>query len=184
MTSISTRTGDDGTTALMFNRRVPKNHPRVVACGAVDELMAAIGLSRASASDADTAGKLYVEQQCLIGIMGELSTDDADRARLLASKLQRLLPEDLARLDGLVAALEARRLRIDGWDIPGASLHHGHLHQARATCRRAERELVNLRASGATVPELMGHYLNRLSDVLFLWASAERNRVGIDPQDK
>ena len=184
MTSIATRTGDDGTTSLLFNRRVAKNHPRVVACGAVDELSAALGLARATAQDQAAAERLLAEQQCLIGVMGELSTDDADRPRLLESKLQRLQPEDLARLDALVAQMEARRLRFSGWDIPGASLHHGHLHQARATCRRAERDVATLRATGAVVPELMAQYLTRLSDVLWLLASAEQNRVAIDPRDQ
>jgi cob(I)alamin adenosyltransferase len=182
--SISTRTGDDGTTSLMFNRRVPKNHPRVAASGAVDELTAAMGVARACAPEQENAARLLAEQQCLIGVMGELSTDDADRPRLLSSKLQRLLPEDLARLDGLVAAFEAKQVRIRGWDIPGASLHHAHLHQARAICRRAEREVATLRATGAQVPDLIAHYLNRLSDVLWLLASEEENRAGIDPTEK
>ncbi|HEY4984886.1 MAG TPA: ATP:cob(I)alamin adenosyltransferase, partial [Verrucomicrobiae bacterium] len=47
--SIVTKTGDQGTTALMYGRRVPKNHPRIEACGAVDELNAALGLARATA---------------------------------------------------------------------------------------------------------------------------------------
>jgi cob(I)alamin adenosyltransferase len=171
--SIATRTGDDGTSALMFNRRVPKNHPRVIAAGAVDELNAVLGLARASASEVKQAAIIFAEQQCLIGLMGELSTDDADRPRLLASKLQRLQPEDLARLDALVAELEADKKPASGWDTPGENLHHAHLHLARAVCRRAERDCVTLRATGAQVPDLLLQYLNRLSDVLWLLASAE-----------
>jgi cob(I)alamin adenosyltransferase len=169
--SIATRTGDDGTSSLMFNRRVPKNHPRVIAAGAVDELNAVLGLARASANEVKVAAIIFAEQHCLIGLMGELSTDDADRPRLLASKLQRLQPEDLARLDALVADLEARKKPASGWDTPGESLHHAHLHLARAVCRRAERDCVSLRATGAQVPDLLLQYLNRLSDVLWLLAS-------------
>jgi cob(I)alamin adenosyltransferase len=178
--SISTRTGDDGTTSLLFNRRVAKTHPRVIASGAVDELSAALGLARATAASPETAATLLTEQQCLIGVMGELSTDDADRPRLLESKLQRLQPTDLARLDALVAELESRRLRIRGWDIPGASLHHAHLHQARAICRRAERDTAALRVAGAQVPDLILQYLNRFSDALWLLACAEENRLAED----
>jgi cob(I)alamin adenosyltransferase len=181
--SISTRTGDDGTTSLLFNRRVAKTHPRVLASGAVDELNCVLGLARATASNPDTAETLLTEQKCLIGMMGELSTDDADRPRLLASKLQRLQPEDLARVDALVAAIEGRGLRFRGWDIPGASVHHAHLHQARAACRHAERLAVTLRDSGATVPELILQYLNRLSDALWLLACLEENRTAIDPAE-
>jgi cob(I)alamin adenosyltransferase len=171
--SIATRTGDDGTTALMFNRRVPKNHPRVIASGAVDELNAALGLARATTADIKTAAIIFAEQQCLIGLMGELSTDDADRPRLLESKLQRLQPEDLARLDALVAEIEANKKPARGWDTPGENLYHAHLHLARAVCRRAERDCVSLRATGAHVPDLILQYLNRLSDSLWLLASAE-----------
>jgi len=168
--SIATRTGDDGTTALMFNRRVPKDHPRIIANGAVDELNAALGLARASANDVGVAAILFAEQKCLVGLMAELATDDADRPRLLASKLQRLQPEDLARLDALVAQLEAGKSAPHGWDTPGANLHHAHLHLARAVCRRAERECVALRASDASVPDLVLQYLNRLADALWLLA--------------
>jgi cob(I)alamin adenosyltransferase len=172
--TIATRTGDDGTTALMFNRRVPKNHPRVAAGGAVDELSAALGLARASAGDVGVAAILFAEQKCLVGLMAELATTDEDHPRLLDSKLQRLQAEDLARLDELVAALEARKTPARGWDTPGESAHHAHLHLARAVCRRAEREAVALRATGAQVPDLVLQYLNRLSDALWLLANADR----------
>ncbi len=168
--SIATRTGDDGTTALLFNRRVPKTHLRIIASGAVDELNAALGLARVSAQDVKIAAILFAEQKCLVGLMAELATDDADRPRLLQSKLQRLVPEDLARLDALVADLEARQPPANDWDTPGANLAHGHLHFARVICRRAERECVALRATGAHVPDLILQYLNRLSDALWLLA--------------
>ena len=170
--SIATRTGDDGTTGLMFNRRVPKDHPRIVANGAVDELNAALGLARASAHDVGVAAILFAEQKCLVGLMAELATDDADRPRLMASKFQRLLPEDLARVDALVASLEAGRATPGGWDTPGANPHHAHLHLARAICRRAERECVALRAAGMQVPDLVLQYLNRLADALWLLAQS------------
>ena len=70
--SIVTRTGDDGTTSLMYGRRVPKSHPRIAACGAIDELNAALGLARAEAS----SEILLTIQKELIGLMGELATDD------------------------------------------------------------------------------------------------------------
>lgn len=176
--SIATRTGDDGTTALMFNRRVPKTHPRVIAAGAVDELNAALGLARASTREVKTAAAIFAEQKCLVGLMGELSTDDADRERLLKSKLQRVQPEDLARLDALVAELEAKLPPARDWDIPGGNLAHAHLHHARVICRRAERDCVAVRAAGAQVPDLILQYLNRLSDALWLLACVERTCAG------
>ena len=172
--SIATRTGDDGTTALMFNRRVPKTHPRIIAAGMVDELNAVLGLARASTKNVTTAAILFAEQKCLVGLMGELATDDADRQRFLESKLQRLLPEDLARLDALVAELEAKMPPANDWDTPGENLAHAHLHLARVFCRRAERECVALHASDAHVSDLILQYLNRLSDTLWLLAVEQK----------
>lgn len=177
--SIATRTGDDGTTALMFNRRVPKTHPRIAAAGLVDELNATLGVARASTKQVKTAAVLFAEQKCLVGLMGELATDDADRSRFLESKLQRLRPEDLARLDALVAELEAKLPPANDWDTSGESLPHAYLHLARVTCRRAERECVALRATGAYVSDLILQYLNRLSDALWLLAVAENLPPGL-----
>src|SRR5207253_9239085 len=57
--SIVTKTGDNGTTGLMCNRRVSKTHPRVEAYGAVDELNGALGLARG------TAAESFVCEHCL-----------------------------------------------------------------------------------------------------------------------
>ena len=70
--SIATKTGDDGTTALIYGRRVPKTHPRVEAYGAVDELNAALGVARASAAHDFVRGNLQAIQKDLIVLMGEV----------------------------------------------------------------------------------------------------------------
>jgi cob(I)alamin adenosyltransferase len=72
--SIATKTGDNGTTGLMYNRRVSKCHPRVEAYGTVDELNAALGLARASAQQEFVSVNLLVIQQDLVTLMGELAT--------------------------------------------------------------------------------------------------------------
>ena len=74
----------------------------------------------------------------------------------------------------MVAKLEAHATPPRGWDTPGENEHHAHLHLARAVCRRAEREVVALRATGEHMPDLVLQYLNRLSDALWLLASASR----------
>src|SRR2546425_10061759 len=79
--SIVTRTGDDGTTGLMYNRRVSKCHPRVEAYGAVDELNAALGLARATAEDDFVSENLLMIQKDLVLLMGELATMPADLQR-------------------------------------------------------------------------------------------------------
>jgi len=79
--SIATRTGDQGTTGMMYNRRLSKCHPRVEAFGCVDELNAALGLARATCPEAALQTKLAAVQQQLVVIMGELATavDDLPR---------------------------------------------------------------------------------------------------------
>ncbi len=71
--SIATKNGDDGTTALMYDRRVPKTHPRIEACGAADELNAALGLAHAAGAGHNfVRNNLLVIQKDLIVLMGEL----------------------------------------------------------------------------------------------------------------
>jgi len=74
-----------------------------------------------------------------------------------------------------VAKLETKLPAQKHWDTPGENLAHAHLHVARAVCRRAERDCVALRATGAQVPDLVLHYLNRLSDALWLLARDAAN---------
>jgi cob(I)alamin adenosyltransferase len=90
--SIATRTGDSGTTGLMYNRRVSKAHPRVEAYGSVDELNAAIGMARASSSDAFIGDNLLVIQKDLVIVMGELATAKEDTQRYLADGFQAVTP--------------------------------------------------------------------------------------------
>ena len=44
--SIATRTGDDGTTSLLYGQRVPKDHPQIEAVGIFDELNVALGAAK------------------------------------------------------------------------------------------------------------------------------------------
>lgn len=79
--SIATKTGDYGTTGLMYNRRVSKCHPRVEAYGAVDELNAALGMARAFATGEFLRESLFATQKDLVTIMGELATTTEDLQR-------------------------------------------------------------------------------------------------------
>lgn len=183
--SISTRTGDNGTTGLMYNRRVPKTHPRIEACGAVDELNAAIGVARAIASDAWLNGELLAMQKELVVIMGELATELADWDRYAKDGFILFQPSSTSRLDGLVKELEAKSISFKGWATPGATPLAAALDVARAACRRAERQVCALQeANGLRNGDLL-IYLNRLSDVLWLLARwAETLASTETPQDK
>lgn len=167
--SIATRTGDAGRTALLYGRRVPKHHPRVEAGGAVDELNAALGLARAHAALRFVQAALLATQRELVALMGELAVAPEDAERYRADTFPKFEPAMLERLDQLVADLEKEKISFDGWATPGANVPAAALDVARTVCRRAERAVARLAETEPVAP-LIGPYLNRLSDVLWLLA--------------
>ena len=173
--SIATRTGDDGTTSLLYGQRVPKDHPQIEAVGALDELNAALGLAKAARPPGHDATSLEQLQRDLIALMGEVSCAETDVARHAASKFVRITDADLARVDAAVAALEARGLRFDGWATPGANPAAAALEVARTAARRAERRLSALPAAGRHLRPLLLRYVNRASDLLWLMAREAEN---------
>lgn len=176
--SIATKTGDNGTTALMYGRRVPKNHPRVDAYGAVDELNAALGLARATATH-DFAGKnLLAIQKDLVVLMGELAVANEDLERYVQGGYSLVTPPMTAKLDALVREIEAQNVSFKGWATPGATQHSAALDMARTICRRAERRVCDLQSAGELKNQEILIYLNRLSDLLWLFARwAERDQT-------
>jgi len=177
--SIATRTGDDGTTSLLYGQRVPKDHPQIEAVGAIDEFNAALGVARSAVTDAGRRAELERIQTDLVALMGELACAEGDAARFAASKFPKIGGVELARLDAAVAALEARNLKFDGWATPGANPPAAALDIARTIARRAERRLTALPAHGKKVRPLLRQYLNRASDLLWLMArEAEADHPG------
>lgn len=168
--SIATKTGDNGTTALMYGRRVAKTHPRIEACGAVDELNAAIGLARASAAGASTNEALLAVQKNLVLLMGELATSTDDLERYFGDGYRPVTSVMTSKLDHLIQEIEAQSVSFKGWATPGANPHAAALDLSRTVCRRAERRVCELKDSGdLRNPEIL-IYLNRLADALWLLA--------------
>jgi len=168
--SIVTKTGDRGETALMYNRRVSKCHPRVEAYGAVDELNAALGLARASVKEPLIANDLLVIKQDLVVLMGELATAIEDLPRYLKDGFSQVSPAMTTKLEALVTRIEPQTAAVRGWAMPGATVGSSALDIARTVCRRAERGVCALQNTGQlSNPEIVV-YLNRLSDVLWLMA--------------
>jgi cob(I)alamin adenosyltransferase len=168
--SIATRTGDDGTTSLLYGQRVPKDHPQVEAVGAFDELNVALGTIKPllGANAAATHELLTAVQHNLVALMGELACAETDVARYADSKFAKIGATDLDRLDTAIAALEAKGLKFDGWATPGANALSAAFDTARVTARRAERRLTALPAHGRSVRPELRAYVNRLSDLLWL----------------
>lgn len=179
--SIVTRTGDEGSTGLMYNRRVSKCHPRVEACGSVDELNTAIGLARAFNVHAFVGLPLLAVQKDLINLMGELATEAEDLPRYTQDGFHRLAAGSTARLDRLAVEIEAMKVSTEGWATPGATVGAATLENARTTCRRAERRVCALQEAGALHnPEILV-FLNRLSDVLWLLGRWVETQEGVRP---
>ena len=167
---IVTKTGDKGTTGLMYNRLVSKCHPRVEAYGCVDELNTALGLAHATAEHDFVRDNLVAIQKDLVVLMGELATAVPDLPRYVSDGFSLVTADLTARLDKLVQEIEAQNLTIKGWATPGASIHSAALDVARTTCRRAERRVCELQETDQLQnPEIIV-YLNRLSDLLWLMA--------------
>jgi cob(I)alamin adenosyltransferase len=181
--SIVTKTGDAGTTALMYNRRVPKSHPRVEAYGGVDELTAALGVARATAADERLRRQIFRIQKELVHLMAELATDIQDLPRFLKDGLPRITAESVAELDRCVREVEqGQQAPLRGWAIPGANPEAAGLDMARTICRRAERRVCALQESGQLQNSEIIVYLNRLSDLLWLLARrAEAGPATLEP---
>ena len=176
--SIATKTGDDGTTTLMYGRRVPKSHPRVEAYGTVDELNGALGLARAMAEHDFVRENLLAIQKDLVVLMGELCVQPEDLERYVKDGYPLVTPRLTAKVDALVHEIEAQNISFKGWATPGATKNSATLDVARTVCRRAERRVCALKASGELKNGGIIIYLNRLSDLLWLFARWVETRTG------
>jgi cob(I)alamin adenosyltransferase len=168
--SIVTKTGDSGTTGLMYGRRVPKNHPRVEACGTIDELNTALGLARAMTEHDFVRDNLFWIQKSLVDLMGEVGVLTDDLPRYVKDGFLLVTPEMTAQLEKLVKEIEAQNVSFKGWATPGATKNSAALDMARTICRRAERRVCDLKESGELKNAEIIIYLNRLSDLLWLFA--------------
>jgi cob(I)alamin adenosyltransferase len=175
--SIVTKTGDKGTTALMYSRRVSKTHPRVEAYGCVDELNSALGMARATAEHDLVRENILVIQKDLVVLMGELATMPEDLPRFTKDGYSLVTSDMIARLESLVREIESEKIILKGWATPGATQHCAALDVARTVCRRAERRAWALRESGETCSDEILIYLNRLADLLWLFARWVETRL-------
>jgi cob(I)alamin adenosyltransferase len=169
MPRIYTKTGDDGSTGLLYGGRVRKDDLVTEAYGTVDEAVAALGLARALTGDEEIASELLVLQRELFVVGADLATNPQERAKLEpgVSLLTEATTERLeARIDELVAERPLPQVFV----VPGANGASAAIDVARTIVRRAERGVVALEDAGRTVNPEVRRYLNRLSDLLFVLA--------------
>ena len=176
--SIATKTGDNGTTGLMYGRRVPKTHPRIEACGTIDELNAALGMARATAMGKFVSENLFWIQKSLVDVMGEIGVLAEDLPRYVKDGYSLVTPEMTAKLDVLVKEIESQNVSFKGWATPGATKNSAALDMARTICRRAERRVCALKEAGELQNGEIVIFLNRLSDLLWLFARWVETKSG------
>jgi cob(I)alamin adenosyltransferase len=169
MPRIYTKTGDDGTTGLLYGGRVSKADLVPEACGTLDEAVAVLGLARSHAVDPALSDELLGLQRELFVVGADLATNPDQRAKLEPG-VSLVSPEMVARLESRIDELVAAHPLPNAFIVPGANPVSAFLDLARSTIRRAERRVVELRESGAVVNQEASRYLNRLSDTLFVLA--------------
>ena len=166
LTQIATRTGDNGTTGLGDNTRISKNALRVHAMGDVDELNSNIGVLLCEDLPDKVRDVLVEVQHQLFNLGGELSIPGFE---LLKS-------EAVLALDEALADHNAALPRLAEFILPAGSRAASLAHVCRTVARRAERAVVALEQQDA-LKDTPRHYLNRLSDLMFVLARVlNRNR--------
>jgi cob(I)alamin adenosyltransferase len=165
---IYTRTGDDGQTSLFAGGRVGKDAVRLHAYGTIDELNSAIGFALAQKPHEELIPRLTLIQDELFVVGADLATPiDADSPRIV-----RVLPEQVTRLEREIDGMEARLPALKQFILPGGTSAAAALHMSRTVCRRAERWIVSL-SREESINSVVMHYVNRLSDWLFVVARME-----------
>lgn len=158
-----TARGDDGTTGLLGEGRVPKHHPQPEAFGAVDEASSMIGFARALAGDADVNNVLVQVQRHCYSLMAELAATKAVQAQF-----RQIGPDQIQWLSEQTDRFGARVSMPREFIVPGETPAEGALDMARTAVRRAERRVSRLIEDGLVENKSLVAYLNRLSSLLFV----------------
>jgi cob(I)alamin adenosyltransferase len=168
LSKIYTRTGDAGTTGLGDGSRVAKDSLRIEAIGAVDELNSALGALLAETMPDNVRAGLLNIQHDLFDIGGELSIPGHISVG----------PEHVTRLENELDRYNDTLTPLKEFILPGGSRGAALCHVARTVCRRAELRVVSLSTTEPLAPSLQ-HYLNRLSDLLFVLCRVLNREAGV-----
>jgi len=180
ITKVYTRSGDSGTTGLVGGKRLPKDHPRIMAYGTVDELNSVLGivLSFLFQKKESTRRKklgviLEAIQQKLFDMGSQLATlpgDEYDGQIYLKHV-------DTAWLEGIIDSMNEDLKPLKSFILPGGSSLNSFLHLSRTVCRRAEREIIKLNQIDLVSPEII-KFINRLSDFIFVTGRWVTEKLG------
>ena len=179
ITRVYTRTGDQGTTALVGGARVPKDARRVECYGAIDELNAALGLARSFNAEGPPSPAREKLETILARLQNELFDLGSELATPPDAEYEGMLKVgagDVRALEQLMDECQTELEPLKSFILPGGGPVSAFLHQARTICRRTEREILRLSREESIGAHVLP-YINRLSDLLFVlsrWIGKQR----------
>jgi len=173
--SIATKRGDGGQTGLAGGIRVSKADLRVESYGSVDELNTALGFARSICTDKEIAAWTEEIQRTLFRVGSALATPPESKKQPPI-----VTTEDIDMLTNLVHQIEATEGILSDWSLPGAYTESAAYEVARTVCRRAERAAVRFIEAGEVVQPTVLPYLNRLSDLIWLFGRLIEIKAGIE----
>ncbi len=163
---IMTRGGDQGQTSLVNGARVSKGSQRVNTYGSIDELNSILGVVRCEPLPEEIAAKLLQLQNELFNLGSELATPiDSDTY----AQVPHMKQEQIDRLENWLEEARDILTPAANFILPGGTRAAANLHLARTVTRRCEREMVLL-AETEEINPLCLKFVNRLSDLCFVWA--------------
>ncbi len=175
---IYTKTGDSGKTGLLGGARVLKADIRIALYGEVDELNSHIGLLRAHAGLAFKHDPLLRQiQSRLLDLGSQMACEPSQRTKFNLPDIEALHVQELeSAIDDISSQLPA----LKNFVLPTGSVAAAHAHVARTVCRRLERSFVAFHSQHPNdLKDVHLHYLNRLSDFLFVLARSLVIAAGI-----
>lgn len=167
ISEVMTKTGDKGQTGLADGSRVKKSNLRIQAIGDIDELNSILGLSVSFQPPETVSNVLLQIQHQLFAVGDELSSPGS----------KKVTREMIGKLEEYIIAFNGNLPPLDGFVLPGGSVAAAEIQVARSVCRRSERSIIALDTVEQVSPDLL-HYLNRLSDLLFILARETNRSVG------
>jgi cob(I)alamin adenosyltransferase len=173
--SIATTRGDRGETGLAGGIRISKADLRVESYGTVDELNTVLGFARSICQNPEIKEWTETIQRTLFRLGSALATPPESK-----KKPPVISAEDVAMLTELVHKIEAIEGVLSDWSLPGAHTESAAYEVARTVCRRAERNAIRFIESGGVVQAEVIAYLNRLSDVIWLFGRLIEFNAGVD----
>ena len=174
LVKIYTRKGDSGESSVLGDKRLRKDNPVFEALGTIDELNSVLGLARFHVSDSEMQKKLVVIQNTLFALGTILASPQDDRFKYVSLDFSSAVSD----LEKEIDRVESRLPRLTKFILPGGGIAGSWLHHARTICRRAERRVATLSPTGDAIQGVL-KYLNRLSDLLFVYARFANYLQGI-----